>query len=789
LAAFVNRVSIRYRSSLRRHRRSGRSRALAIAFFLSLGTAAALATPLAGGSAIAAEACPNAMIRASQSATFLPECRAYEEVTPPYKQGYDLSAAVPGAYAADGARVVLASLAGLRGVEGQGESAVLPAIYEAVRGPLGWALSPISPSNAVFGGEELIAAEAQSGVTLWALNRAGESSRDATFFIRGLGGDLTEIGPIVPPQVGEQEPSDSMNSLGNGLTFLSATASFGHLIFAAKTDEDSFETKLRWPGDATMAGWSLYEYSGEANRQPRLIAVRGGAGSSELIGECGAAFGSEGETSYQGTTYDALSADGEVVFFTPVAADDRACGGAQPTVGEIYARVAGSTSSAHTENVSGPQPGCGGQCAENLTNPSDRHFEGASSDGSRVFFTSTQALTTDATEDPAARTPNHPEEPDSASLDGGCAATVGAGGCNLYEYRLDRSGPGTLRLVAGGEEVLGTSRISRNGAWVYFVARGAVAGSGSNQYAATPVPGSPNLYAYDSVTAETHFVATLSTEDASDWQQQDTRPVQATADGSFLVFLSANRLTPGTTTEAPQLYEYAAESGELVRISVGEEGYADDGNAPGVGPRIAPLDEAERFSQSSFHQAYEGPKNLSGDGSTFAFGGRGRLSPDALSAEAGCFNVYEFHTDGLLREGTTHLISDGQDVGSLGSPELCGSDLSAIDASAADIFIRTGDSLVPADRDGGQLDLYDAHVGGGFTEESAPAGCLGEGCIGPLPAGSAASAPVTETIAAPPPARHPRKHRKHRKARRHRQAPKRHRRHHGKATDKKKGRG
>ncbi len=59
----------------------------------------------------------------------------------------------------------------------------------------------------------------------------------------------------------------------------------------------------------------------------------------------------------------------------------------------------------------------------------DANFEGASADGFKVIFLSTQQLTDDATEDP------DPEDSASIGAGGkGCRSEVkGANGCNLYE--------------------------------------------------------------------------------------------------------------------------------------------------------------------------------------------------------------------------------------------------------------------------------------------------------------------------------------------------------------------
>ena len=67
-----------------------------------------------------------------------------------------------------------------------------------------------------------------------------------------------------------------------------------------------------------------------------------------------------------------------------------------------------------------------------------------------------------------------------------------------------------------------------------------------------------------------------------------------TPDGSFLVFVSStDHLTPDDTSTAPQVFEYDAQTGALVRVSIGQDGYNDNGNTDchrqldGIGTPIA----------------------------------------------------------------------------------------------------------------------------------------------------------------------------------------------------------
>jgi hypothetical protein len=101
-----------------------------------------------------AETCPNAAIREGQDATALPDCRAYERVSPADKAGVDINgdALVGGSTgearaAVGGDAVAYSSFGAFAGAPG----AAWPSWYRAVRGPSGWGSSSLTPP-AIAGG-------------------------------------------------------------------------------------------------------------------------------------------------------------------------------------------------------------------------------------------------------------------------------------------------------------------------------------------------------------------------------------------------------------------------------------------------------------------------------------------------------------------------------------------------------------------------------------------------------------------------------------------------------------
>ena len=539
--------------------------------------------------------------------------------------------------------------------------------------------------------------------------------------MRSASGVFSFIGSLTPP-LAEEESSTVIKPNEEGYDRPVATTSdYGHVVLFASAPDGY------WPFDLTQSfRGSLYEYSGTGNTEPILVGVTGGKGSRQLIAVCSTNLGGAG---IDGNTsvFNALSADGESVFFTVLP-----CGGA-PATAEVYARLHGSLSSpqaAETLDVSANEctVACGGESGKN--------FEGASEDGRRVFFTSTQKLTNDATDQSA----------DGDATEAGCAGMTAAGaGCNLYEYNFNRPEGARLTLISGGE-VLGVVGMAEDGTRIYFVSRAVIAGAGANEFSDSPVAEQPNLYVSNTATGKTTFIGTLGKGDRNDWRTVFKRPAQvAGTGGRFLLFVSSMRgLTPDDETETAQLLEYDAVTGELVRVSKGEEGFNRDGNGATNGVLTTSVETAR---DSLDFKVSTNSLSVSSDGRSVFFLSNGQLSPRAVSAQLGCRNLYEFHTAGLISQGVVHLLSDGLDT-QLNKGTQCGSQLQGVDETGSNVLFTTDDPLIPADVDGVQRDIYDARVDGGFP--LAPAGQVGlcgpgacEGVSSPAPvlpvAGSASN--------------------------------------------------
>jgi hypothetical protein len=645
----------------------------------------------------------------------LPDNRAYEMVTPPHKDGALIGNVGEGTQAdvaESGSRVIVPSIQCFSDAEScsvDGEHEGTEFLFS--RTSAGWTTTALAPPASEFEVNSAWMVSAEAGTELLAMPTPPMSEND--FYVREPDGSFVDIGPTTPPTDGALGTSDFNKSV--------ATSNFSHVAFQE-------EKPSPWPF-ADNSSATVLQFSGTKNEAPLLVGVTGGPGSASLISLCGTSLGANTTAQNAGM----MSADGETVYFTAeVCGSGTGSNASTPVpVNEVFARIAAARTVAISEpsafSAAAPYPGCTEEpCIKDVNergNWSSATFAGASTDGSKAFFTSDQRLT------------------DSAS----------AGG-NLYEYDADNPpGEDLIDVSAGdtsgqGPRVEGVMAISADGSHAYFVARG-VLSSAVNGQGETARNGANNLYVFVRDTEHPHgqvqFVAQLPESDRErQWESNGGKPVaNVTPDGRFLVFESHADLTPDATRAdgAIQIYRYDAQTGELTRISIGEHGFNDDGNA-GVGHA--------RIVEASRGLAHAGPSRsdptMSNDGAFVFFESPIALTPHALndlqiSVSEHPFegrteaiyaeNVYEWH------EGHVYLISDGKDTAGVFLPgcRFSATCLLGSDATGANVFFFTADSLVAHDTDT-QADLYDARICTSeepCASESPPlASCLGEACHG-----------------------------------------------------------
>jgi hypothetical protein len=307
---------------------------------------------------------------------------------------------------------------------------------------------------------------------------------------------------------------------------------------------------------------------------------------------------------------------------------------------------------------------------------------------------------------------------------------------NLYAYDV---ASGTSALIA--PKVKGILGASDDVSRIYFLSSAVLEGDAT--------AGEPNLYLHERGVGTT-YIGTLSPLDATAGQNVPSpgnpEPVWHTArvtpDGRAVAFMSND----SDLAEEVAGYDNTDQVGgtpaaEVYRYKIGESLACISCNRTGQRPlgrqiqnktvSLSPTLYAAAMLPTWLNALYA-PRVISSDGNRVFFESFESLTAADTNGKA---DVYQWEADGIgtctdadfayvpQSEGCVSLITSGKDA----------NDSQFVDASPTgdDVFVRTAASLVSWDP--GQIDLYDARVGGGFPPPPVQgAECKGEGCLPPM---------------------------------------------------------
>jgi hypothetical protein len=632
-----------------------------------------------------AESCTNEALRIENNSLALPECRAYEQVSAPNKTGYPAS--IVGYFG--GTSVAYRSSAG--NIDNSGQASTGANFYVTNRTSTGWETIPNlnGPGGSLQAGPEALfgpripeyyAEDFQT--SLWFTQPGALSNADRQPFLRNPGGSFTQIGAGLPGKGA---------SIASEVLIVGSSTDFSHLVL----NGEAFQTPI--------FGRGLYEFVGTGDEPPRRVDVDD---SGDPISECPP----PGDFVPGGAYGDAVSKDASVITFTALGG----CGGGNPGVNEIWARVDGIASFALSQSRCTRTAGDpGGSCNA----PAPAVFAGAAKDGSGVYFTTTQQLVngdTDQTNDLyVAGVPTSTNPIPSPTL----AEVSGA----ASEAEVEELPLSSFVLAETQNPVS-----SDDGTTICFVAKGVLAGN-EDALEETAVTGDHNLYVWRRDPAhpagQTKFVGRLLNDDlfvASTFGMVE-HP-QFTPDGRYLVLATASPLVRTDSDNAADLYRYDTDTGDMTRASVNASG--GGGNADGFDATIV-------SRQSEITRRHSHPA-VSDDGQLIVFVTAEALSPLDGNDEADAY---------LWKGGRVSLLSTGSVGGGVLFEEA------SIDASGQDVYFKTLAALSPSDGDSA-ADIYDARVGGGFSFAEA-AVCSGEACQGPSPSPVGLPNPATDRAPAP----------------------------------------
>lgn len=463
-------------------------------------------------------------------------------------------------------------------------------------------------------------------------------------------------------------------------------------------DQVIFGSKRRLlPGDvAAGAATSLYSWTkGSGLTLVSRVPASGsscddasatlciGASSTAMLGSgFGSAVGPCGCEGPFGVFQNAVSQDGQRIVFTTIRP-----GSPQQ---QVYVRIAGT----RTVQVSRNDPS-----SMEILAPFQVHYEGADAEVTKVFFTSSSALTTDSS-----------------------APNTTGGPTDLYVYELstrtvrDLTPSPVVPGESGGAGVTHVLDVSNDGRRVYFtssrrLAEGGEEG-GSNLYLAELAPdGSAHLTFIADAPLDLRPAPGVGSSNVS------FREVSANPEGSVLAFRSSASLVPGRSSGGfSQVYAYDARRHELSCPSCPSSGAAPIGAAnltPSLpAPGITDESIAGPFGSGATAESAPHTRNVSSDGTVF-FQTVTSLLPEDRN---GHIDVYEY------RGGQLALVTPGT-----------GTQYSSFADASADgstVFFQSTEALVPGAQVGVRH-IYAARVDGGFTPGAESATCEGGDCRGP----------------------------------------------------------
>ena len=665
----------------------------------------------------------------------LPDGRRWELVSPLQKNGASIEAQTKegGLIEAseNGERLTYVATGAFPGAEGNRAPEVTQVL--AARGETEWSNTDIdtpqirgqglapgsAPEYRLFSSDLTSALVQPFGEELVALSpKAGES----TPYVRSASGEcLTppadrsaiERGCFAPLLTSKDAPA----GYGGQVNFVQADASLTHSILQVRGH-------IALSGEPVGATGNLYEYT--AGQEPavtaRLVSIlpNGEPAPAPQLG------------AQDRNIVHALSADGSRAIWTTYS------------VGQALHLYMRDMTKGETIQLDAPEAG-----AE--TTPKTAHpiFQGASADGSRIFFTDEQRLTTNST-----------ASSESAKADLYVCQVVEDEathklGCELTDLSVDTH-PGQPADVQG--LLLGAGE---QGNAVYFVANGALtseaapghcipneesANGGKFRLAATC-----NLYVrrFDTESRSwqpPQLIAALSAEDEADWSDPipadlGIHTARVSPDGNLLTFVSDRSLTGYVNRDVAsgkpdtEVFLYNAGKEELTCVSCNPTGARPTGvfdtefAGEGRGRLVdRPLSYQGRWlsglipawTHLSVDEAPYASRVLFNDGRMFFTSSEALVPQDTNGKE----DVYEFEPAGVggcTTESETYGESSGGCV-SLISSGTSKNESTFLDASANgnDVFILTSAQLSPADTDT-SFDVYDATVcGQSGTHECLP---------------------------------------------------------------------
>jgi hypothetical protein len=629
--------------------------------------------------------CPNQELRTGPSA-LLPDCRAYEMVSPVDKNGGDVVGICDiscfrteiNQASTDGEKFTYSSYKAF----GDALGGPFSNQYMAHRGPDGWTTHGISPPYTS-------GIDVGLGFSLQVEFKAFSADLSSGWLI-----DASKVPPTPEGVEGfwnvyrRDDAGGALTALTTAEPEFATTRDYG-LQLEGHTPDGShviFSAEAALTPDATAGSKAqLYDYTGGELHLVSVLPDGAAIGNAATAGTVNA--GNGGPTHGQYTLSHAISSDGSRIFWSSVPF-------ANP--GMIYVRL----------NADQPQSALNG--SDECTEPAKActlpvssgiaHYWTASTDGSKALFNEGEHL-------------------------------------QIFDVAAKAA-------TSVAHEALGVLGASDDLSRIYFVSK--------EDLAAGATAGGRNLYldsegAMTYIATLSSDDASLDGIGFGRSSATDPAPlyhaVRVSPDGRHLAFMSTNSLTGYDNTDADngeadsEVFAYDADAQRLSCVSCNPSGArAHGGELKSSYSREGKVlfntgKWAGAWLSTSENSLYT-PNALSEDGSRLFFNSFDALVPRDTN---GAQDVYQWEALGsgdcttqsahytLANDGCIGLISTGESA----------QDSEFVDATpdGSDVFFKTGSSIDP--RDPGLIDVYDARVDGGYPPPAVPSPpCLGDACQG-----------------------------------------------------------
>jgi hypothetical protein len=518
-----------------------------------------------------------------------------------------------------------------------------------------------------------------------------------------------------------------------------------------------FSTSHRYPGIPGEGSTRLYEWNEgvlrnigcvpsdhpETPEQSHCVAA-GEAVTAVILGNS--------EAGFEGNQFNAVSTNGDRVFFTATSQ-----AGNDEGDSAVFARLDGS----ETLDVS----------RSPLTPDIEAEFQGATPDGSRVYFTANAGLT--ANSSPSGRDLYE------------CHIVVSAGSgkheCTLTDLSVGTTGePAEAGAKVESQKLGALVGVSDNGSRVYFIAGGQLVPGEGASGAQNRADGTLSLYLYEAATASISYVGAIGDDNKHEavtyLTTGSTRHYtsRTSPNGRYLLFESTADATGYKSGHAPMVYLFDAEAANkeeaLTCVSCRQDG------KPGVGAGDLAYQSALQVPGTQY-PTYLAHSLVVRNGQPVAFfRSRDPLAPGATDGE---WNLYEWAHHQVFQVAPD--LPRGGSAADPGEPQT----LEFIGASSegVDLYFVGATALNWEDPDARRA-VWDARVGGGFAQPPQAAACNpgSEGsCQGAAPPASGSAAPGTTATSEGNLQSKPEPKKKHHKKKHHKKK------HHKKKHHKKKG--